>query len=555
MVDKLPQATGNFSGQIITDFYRKNFNVSENCYKLSVLSEDAVLKIVNSIGSNKATGLDNLPAKFLKDSINVTIGPLTHIVNLSIHSGIVPNDLKSARVVPLFKKNDKTNAGNYRPVSILSIVSKILEKAVYQQVENYLLDKNLLFENQSGFRSGFSTDTCLISLTDHIKHQSDQGFYTGMILLDLQKAFDTVDHSILLNKMSAMGFSFSTVNWFKSYLSDRIQVVDLSGTTSTIANVCCGVPQGSILGPLLFLLYVNDMQIAVNCKLLLYADDSALIVSGNCIGSIEQELGLELESVSEWLIDNKLSLHLGKTEAILFGPKRKVKNAKLNVTCKGTQITSTESVTYLGAELDSCLSGEAMALKVLTKCNSRLKFLFRKAKYLTSHARKLLASALVQCHLDYACCYWYNSLTLGTKNQLQATQNRLIRFTLDLPYRANIGAEHFSKVDWLPVGLRVKQIIATNVYRINTRSAPEYMYIHFHPLNHNHYTRNSVNSYSVPHVSTYGIKSFFYSGIILWNSLPICIKNATSIKKFKTQMEKHLFNQYHQKDKNVFNFM
>ena len=203
---------------------------------------------------------------------------------------MVPNDLKTARVVPIYKKNDKTNAGNYRPVSVLSIVSKIMEKAVYIQVEKYLIDNNLLYDLQSGFRSGYSTDTCLIHLTDYIHKQSDCGNYTGLVMLDLQKAFDTVDHSILCNKLDAIGFNSSSVQWFKSYLSDRQQLVDINGTHSSPSEITCGVPQGSILGPLLFLLYVNDMQAAVSCKLLLYADDSALIVSGKDITVIETEL-------------------------------------------------------------------------------------------------------------------------------------------------------------------------------------------------------------------------------------------------------------------------
>ena len=144
-----------------------------------------------------------------------------------------------------------------------------------------------------------------------------------MFLLDLQKAFDTVDHSILLQKLDTMGFDASSASWFRSYLSGRFQAVDINGIISSFQKVNCGVPQGSILGPLLFLLYVNDMQGAVTCTLLLYADDSALVISGKNLVTIERQLSLQLESVSDWLVDNRLSLHLGKTESILFGTKKK----------------------------------------------------------------------------------------------------------------------------------------------------------------------------------------------------------------------------------------
>ena len=152
---------------------------------------------------------------------------------------------------------------------ILTIISKVLEKVVFEQLDEYLKEYNLLYEFQSGFRSAYSTETCLVHLIDHIKLQGDNGLLTGMVLLDLQKAFDTVDHNILLSKLQAIGLHRQAINWFEAYLTGRSQVVDICGTLSTTAAVTCGVPQGSILGPLLFLIYVNDMPAAVNCKTLI----------------------------------------------------------------------------------------------------------------------------------------------------------------------------------------------------------------------------------------------------------------------------------------------
>ena len=178
-----------------------------------------------------------------------------------------------------------------------------------------------MYELQSGFRSTYSTNTCLMYLYDYIRQECDKGNFTGMVLLDLQKAFDTVNHYILLYKLTALGMNGESAEWFRSYLSGRKQVVDVNGTISVGRIVTCGVPQGSILGPLLFLFYVNDMSATVRCKLLLYADDSALLVSGKDVAEIEAALNVEHEAVQEWLVDNKLSLHLGKTESILFASK------------------------------------------------------------------------------------------------------------------------------------------------------------------------------------------------------------------------------------------
>ena len=192
---------------------------------------------------------------------------------------------------------------------------------------------------------------------DHIRNLTFKGHYVGMVLLDLQKAFDTVDHDILLNKLEIMGLNSS--EWFKSYLKGRTQVVIANETRSESGTVTCGVPQGSLLGPLLFLCYVNDMPISIKCKLLLYADDSALIISGTDPKRIAEELSKELESCQQWLKDNKLSLHLGKTETMIFGTKRKLKEVKsFDVKCGNVKINNVNEVKYLGLQINDNLSGE-----------------------------------------------------------------------------------------------------------------------------------------------------------------------------------------------------
>ena len=186
-------------------------------FSLANVTVGQVSKILHSMSSSKATGLDEIPAKYLKDGSSVISKLLTHIINLSITTGSIPDDLKMARIVPLYKKNSKTHVGNYRPISVLSVISKVFEKVVFMQLSDYLSVNRLLYEFQSGFRSSYSTDTCLIHLTDYIKLENDKGNFTGMVLLDLQKAFDTVDHTILLNKLKWLGADVLTVQWFRSY--------------------------------------------------------------------------------------------------------------------------------------------------------------------------------------------------------------------------------------------------------------------------------------------------------------------------------------------------
>ena len=297
-----------------------------------------------------------------------------------------------------------------------------------------------------------------------------------------------------------------------TYLGGRMQAVEISGVFSEFRSVTCGVPQGSILGPLLFLIYVNDMKAAVNCKLLLYADDSALLASSSDVSEIEDVLSRELESVSEWLVENRLSLHLGKTESILFGSnKRLAKRRELHITCNGNDIESGEKVTYLGVTLDQNLSGSSMITKIVSKCNNKIKFLYRNAKNLDKKTKMLLTSALVQCHFDYGSSMWYTGTTCLLKKKLQITQNKVVRFILGLPSRSHIGPTEFSGASMLPVPLRVDQLKLNHMYNIINGIAPSYLKSEISIAGHtSHVTRSGNRACFVPRMNSFAIKSFLY---------------------------------------------
>ncbi|KAJ3587836.1 hypothetical protein NHX12_011431 [Muraenolepis orangiensis] len=239
LVDKLPSHSGLYSEQHMNAFYR-TLGVVKDSFKISpVTAEDVLLKL-RALQPTKATGHDGIPTRFLRDAA-VAIAPVVaHITNLSIRQGHVPQEFKLVRVVPLYKKGSKLDPGNYRPVSILCSISKVIERLIYEKVNTYLLNHKLLFKFQSGFRRSHSTDTCLLYLTDYIRCEVDAGKYCGMVMLDLQKAFNTVNHSILLNKLRAIGFDSLSVNWVRSYLEGREQVVEVNGTLSTSLPVECG---------------------------------------------------------------------------------------------------------------------------------------------------------------------------------------------------------------------------------------------------------------------------------------------------------------------------
>ena len=543
LADKLPSPS-NLYGWFSTKFkqFYEEKGIKPDSFVLQKVDSSFVLKELLSLNTSKGTGLDMIPARFLKDSAKAICTPITAIVNLSITSGIVPQDFKCARVKPLFKKNSRQEVGNYRPVAILSIMSKILERAVYVQLSEYLRANHVLDDFQSGFRKGYSTDTCLIHLTDYIKDNMAQGYYTGMVLIDVQKAFDTVDHGILCEKLRTMGVG--SVDWFRSYLTERRQLTDVNGTHSKWGDISCGVPQGSILGPLLYLCYVNDIRISVTCKMLLYADDSVLLVRGKDPDEISSLLGTNLQSCNNWLIDNRLSMHLGKTECILFGPKSKLKKVEnFSVESHDSKIQSVESVKYLGLDLDQSLSGTTIVNNIVKKTSSRLKFLYRQGHFLKFEIRKMLGHALVQPYFDYSVSSWYSSLTRALKRKLQTSQNKLARYILNLGPRSHIGSEELQKAGLLSTQLRVSQLRLNHSFNIFHEECPSYLQANFERTQtiHDYNTRNSSVNFLIPRTNCLGQTTFYYNAIKDWNDLPQEIKLLSGKANFKNKAKAFLY--------------
>ena len=295
---------------------------------------------------HKAAGIDDLPGHFLKDGSQVLSKPISELSNLSTKLGSFSNSYKIAKLKPSFL--------------------------------TFLHDKIL---------KGFG-----------------KGWMTGMILTDPQKAFDTIDHDIQLTNLSAIDFSNHAIGWFKSYPSNRLFRVNLENCYSDPSNITCGVLQGAILVPLMFLIYVNDMQQAVKLNLFLYVDDSCLVFQGKDVIEIEKQLNINFTNICEWFVDKRLSIHFGKekTKSILLASQCKIKKVpKLKINYKNIQIKQHSKVTYLGCISDETMSGESLAPKVINKINSRLTFLLRKNKFLTPVLSRLLCNALIQPHFDY----------------------------------------------------------------------------------------------------------------------------------------------------------
>ena len=397
LVKKLPKPPLKFNTDKTMMFYKK-LKPNLEKFKLICITEETIKKLLCCLDVSEAPEMDEISPKLLKDGAEVLPKPICDIINLSIKLSTFLGKCKISKLTPLFKKGSNADSKSYRPISLLPFISKLIEKVIHIQTQEYQDKNGLIYKFQSGFRKNFSTDSCLVHINDYTIKNMYKRQHTGMILIDLQKAFGTLDHDVLLKKMECVGFKKPVIKWFKSYLSNRNFFVSIEGVFSEEGLLTCGVPQGSILRPLLFLIYINDLpqpfsQTASN----LYVDDTCIYYQHRYIQKIENVLNKEFSSLCERFIDNKLSIHLGedKTKTILF--TRNKTEAKLNICFQDHSIKQYNCVEYLGCLLDNNLCGESMARKAhrKLKLNRKLKFLCRQAIFLNPACKRLLCNALV----------------------------------------------------------------------------------------------------------------------------------------------------------------
>ena len=313
-------------------------NTVPNSMVIAVITVNEVFNVIQSL-KNSSPGWDHIPAMVLKQCTHSYIVPLTHIINRSFTDGVFPKELQLARIVPIFKSGDSSQTTNYRPISVLSCFSKIFEKIMYNHLFNFMEQFNIIYEYQFGFRHKHSTQQAIITFVQNITESLDSGDIVIGLFLDLKKAFDTVNHEILLKKLCAYGIRGSILQWFTSYLTDRSQYVALDDTLSDVRNVKCGVPQGSILGPLLFIIYMNDIcNVSDVLSIILYADDTSLIAKHNNICDLCELLNTELEKLSIWLRSNKLSLNVQKSFYLVFHRARLKLNTDTCISMDGSDL-------------------------------------------------------------------------------------------------------------------------------------------------------------------------------------------------------------------------
>ena len=403
---------------------------------LNPCNANEIANIISTFGVGKASGPYSIPTNLLKEFSQYFSIPISHIINKSLQEGIFPQSLKIALVCAIFKKNDKTKCANYRPISLLSNISKIFERVMYNRIESFIDEHNIIYKYQFGFRKKYSTNHALLSIVEQINSNLDKKRFACGIFVDLQKAFDTVDHKILLSKLSHYGINGFANKWLESYLTNRSQSVTLSGCISDEKGVTCGVPQGSILGPLLFTLYINDMHKAFNeCLVHHFADDTNLLFTDSDPRTLQRTVNKALKKLVEWLRANRLSLNVDKTEFIIFRPPR-LSCERITLNLDGKKIFESTNIKYLGLLMDSRLTWKFHINELSKKLSRAIGILYKIRAYSPKSIMISLYFAIFHSHLAYGLPVW-GSANEKLINNIVLLQKKALRIITSADYHAH----------------------------------------------------------------------------------------------------------------------
>ena len=519
-----------------------------------LFTKDEMRKLVMK-SSSAFSDLDPAPTWLLKECIDVIITPITQMVNLSLHTGVFPDTMKVAHVKPLLKKHglDNNNLKNYRPVSNLSFMSKLIERAVAVRVNEYVTENNLAEPFQSAYKSGHSTETALLRVKDDIMLALDNKQAVILVLLDLSAAFDTVDFGILLARLEQLfGFTDTVLCWFKSYLTQRSQLVSVGVALSEALTLQYGVPQGSVLGPLLFVLYtrpLGDIARRFNTPTHMYADDTQLYATLSmanltddraCVHKLEQCIS----NVKSWMASNWLKLNDDKTDMICLASHHFTKLTDgICVTVGDSEIACSQTVVNLGVTFDRSIKMDQHVTAVCGSSYFHLRNIRSLKPHLTPEALITVTHAFISSRIDYC-----NSLLYGIADQylqkLQRIQNCAARIITNTPKYDHITPV-LKSLHWLPVKHRVTYKILLLVYKAQNGLAPIYLSELVTNKQSIRQSRSSNQRFLIvpkTRLKTYGDASFRVAGPTLWNALPLHIKTASTLNQFKSLIKTHLRN-------------
>ena len=533
---------------LLNDFFSSCFNPSHPVdpslipcsppprYPLDLLcSHDEILNLLLHLPSDTATGPDEISSRMLRSTAFSIASPLTHIFNLSLSSGIFPSDWKLSHIVPIPKtKSPSSSPSDYRPISLLPIISKVLERHVFNFLSDFCTQHNLLSDSQYGFRSGFSTISALLSVTNDWFSLLDSHNSVCAVFFDLRKAFDSVPHQLLLDTLSSSGIPPHLFLWLRNYLSNRSQKVVVNGSSSCTSHVLSGVPQGSILGPLLFIIYINglcNISLSPSAKLIMYADDILLYQPYNSISDISL-IQSNIDSVSSWISSHSLTVNVSKTKYMFISLKSSSSFSSLPLlSLNGSSLELVSSFRYLGVLITSNLSWSLHIQSICRKSRKILGLLFRHFYYSSPVVLFKLYISLVRPHLEYCSSLWdpASSVIISSLEKVQFFALKLCSKNWSSSYSSLLLQFHCPTLS-----SRRKNAKLIFLYKIL------FDYVYF-PSNIFHFQpppRMSIRSYHpfnllIPFARTsVFLHSFVPSTCSAWNSLPSFLKDCPSLSSF-----------------------
>ena len=525
------------------------------------LADDDVIKVFESL-SNKHCGLDPVSTQLFKQCLGPLLPYVKHIINSSLKEGTFPACFKQALVKPKIKSQtlDSDDKKNFRPLSNISFLSKALERCVQNQFTKYLESNNMFSNFQSAYRKFHSCETAITKITNDLLCSIDNKQCSFLLFLDLSAAFDTVDHTILLSTLQTKyGVKGKALRWFKSYITNRSFKVNIGKSLSDGLCLLFGVPQGSILGPLLFILYIADIEHIAKChgfKVHIYADDTQIYISFersdifSTISSVEHCL----RDIKLWMLSNFLKINEDKTKLLLISSEQDLNSvySDLCISFSGNIITPSLNAVNLGVTFDSTMSMTSYVNNIISKGYFKLNNFWRNADKLTYDLKLTLITTYILPLIDY-CNISFTATSKLNVNKLQKLLNSAVRFVFNLTgrrYRFSI-TPYMKKLHILPVEYRIKYKVSLTVYKCFHDLAPEYLKELLQPKITYSHLRSSNDIYSLQTVipnSKYGESSFSYIAPITWNCLPQSVQLAPSLECFKTRLKSHYFTECYGND-------
>jgi hypothetical protein len=519
--------------------YKKTLPKSIHSFKFNDIDDSFVLKYLLSLSQESKNDVLNFDTKLLQIAAPYISKSLCFIFNTSLNSGHIPHDWKLARVSPAYKGKGSTNEeSNFRPLSVIGHLSKLVEKCVHNQLMDYLMKHKFLSIDQHAYIKHHSTISSLHRIVDDILENVNEKEKTMLCFLDIKKCFDTIDHTILLYKLEQYGITGTELEWFRSYLHNRSQVVILNNTISKKKFMNIGVPQGTILGPILFLLYVNDLSNVVrNASINIYADDVAIYSSHSDLNILQNSMQNILNDVFDWYKDNKLILSIDKCSTMIIDNKRQNSRNDLGLSLNDRVISQVQSMKYLGLSVDTLFTWKDHISNVIQKVNGNNYRLRKLRNCIPKHLMCKLYTSLSVPIIDYAATVWGN-FSKSNNNIIKRIEHRAARtITGNFDFVNVRGEELMKQLNLNSFEKRLNYNIAILMYKATHDLLPHHIDNNFTMIkdimNREPREKNKMNLYVPKPNCELFKKSLMYKGPKIWNELPIELKQASSLHAFK----------------------